>query len=805
MKMDLKRWLRKRKGSFTVLSVLTVLGILITLSSIVIPKIMAGDTVVSDIVLQAETEDKSIALTVKDSNQEDTKIVIPLPEGVTYQSNSNPSIGVTQETVNNQLVIDWVEGQEKQVTLQLEAKEEGNYDFTARTVREGEPVTSSPCSVSVTFSNIEDEKIESPSIEKADQTINEDEKLDELTQDNQPKTFLNSEDKGDKLNTDLIPQNKESLSPYVTLPNDPNIMSIDQYFRDPIGTGPNIEENGKLLVINPNSKSQLGAIWSKDKVSLLSDFAFESYIYLGNSMGSAADGMTFTLTNDDRMSNSPSSVIGSAGMGIGAYSSGSGKPYVRNALSVEFDTYKNNGSSDRIDREVSADNKKHGHIAFVTPKANNNNYSGEHSGITVSPTYLSNGTWRKVTINWNSTQKILSYDLEGVGSASYTVPDINAQFGGNEVYWGFTSSTGGFAQENALAITRIPTKVSSTAELKINDGSYTVNAEAKKNDIISFKNNLSINTSDISPIDLNPKVSIDLPKELSYIPNSVTINDAPINSSNVTVNGTQVIIDVSSYLSESKSIVIELQTILKNNDASTENNLTTHFEYSEKSQFIEKSNAVNITAKKSEKSIHVFYKDIDNLQDIAPSRVITGTIGASYKETPIKINGFVFESDSGNTAGNFEEDSGDIYFYYHKGELRFEYVPDIMSFEDSKISNKTVESTQKDPNWKIIVEDTRLKKNNWRVTAQLLDQFKDSSGQPLKNDVLLFRKGNQSDQWITSTSEVNVFDGTSTETDDLYDVLWPTQEGPLLQVAPGTVKVGKYTGVINWKLIDAPV
>ncbi|OUK01668.1 hypothetical protein BZZ03_11575, partial [Lactococcus petauri] len=113
--------------------------------------------------------------------------------------------------------------------------------------------------------------------------------------------------------------------------------------------------------------------------------------------------------------------------------------------------------------------------------------------------------------------------------------------------------------------------------------------------------------------------------------------------------------------------------------------------------------------------------------------------------------------------------------------------------------------SRQDPNWKIIVEDTRLSKRNWRVTAQLVDQFKDSSGQPLKNDVLLFRKGTQLDQWITSTSEVNVFDGTSTDKNELYDVLWPTQEGPLLQVAPGTVKVGKYTGVINWKLIDAPV
>ena len=253
----------------------------------------------------------------------------------------------------------------------------------------------------------------------------------------------------------------------------------------------------------------------------MSDFTFKSYLYLGNEYANAGDGMTFTLTNDPRMSTTPQEVIGSPGMGIGAYSTKAGQPYVRNALSIEFDTYKNTGSSNRMDREISQD-KGNGHLAFVTPKANNNSYTGEHSGVTVAPTYLSNGTWRMLTVHWNAATKALTYDLEGVGTNTYVVSDLNAQFGATTVYWGFTSSTGGKYQENALAMTQIPTNVTSQAALSVNGQEFSSAVEAVKNDQVRLRNTLNIDNDFIE--DRQPQVSIDLPDELAYEENSLTID-----------------------------------------------------------------------------------------------------------------------------------------------------------------------------------------------------------------------------------------------------------------------------------------
>ena len=358
-----------------------------------------------------------------------------------------------------------------------------------------------------------------PSLETTTTTDNHPAETDQSTATLEPSEQQKDDDNSATESAIVEPQPRMLAAPYATsLPDDPNIIPIDKVFQEPIGNATSILEGGKLLQLNPAVKSQKGAIWSKKPISLLSDFTFKSYLYLGNEYANAGDGMTFTLTNDPRMSTTPQEVIGSPGMGIGAYSTKAGQPYVRNALSIEFDTYKNTGSSNRMDREISQD-KGNGHLAFVTPKANNNSYTGEHSGVTVAPTYLSNGTWRMLTVHWNAATKALTYDLEGVGTNTYVVSDLNAQFGATTVYWGFTSSTGGKYQENALAMTQIPTNVTSQAALSVNGQEFSSAVEAVKNDQVRLRNTLNIDNDFIE--DRQPQVSIDLPDELAYEENSV--------------------------------------------------------------------------------------------------------------------------------------------------------------------------------------------------------------------------------------------------------------------------------------------
>ncbi|WP_285015601.1 BspA family leucine-rich repeat surface protein [Lactococcus garvieae] len=135
----------------------------------------------------------------------------------------------------------------------------------------------------------------------------------------------------------------------------------------------------------------------------------------------------------------------------------------------------------------------------------------------------------------------------------------------------------------------------------------------------------------------------------------------------------------------------------------------------------------------------------------------------------------------------------------------FKEVPEKMSFKETKISNRTTLTQRQDPQWKMTVEDTRPTSSNWHVTAKMEENFKDSKGNPVDSDLLLFRKNGQADQWINSKSETIVYEGKGNPVKDDHDISWDEKEGPLIQVAPGAVKADEYKGDITWNLVDAPL
>lgn len=604
------------------------------------------------------------------------------------------------------------------------------------------------------------------------------------------------------------PVEEEPLQDYTTpyaaaLPNDPNIIIIDKVFQNPIGDSTSILEGGRLLQLNPAAKSQRGAIWSKKPISLLSDFTFKSYLYLGDQQGNAGDGMTFTLTNDDRMTSAPDQVIGSTGMGIGSYSTRSGQPYLRKSLSVEFDTYKNQGSADRMDQEVGGDTGGRGHVAFVTPKENNNNYSGEHSGVTVAPTNLSNGTWRMLIVQWDAASKQLMYNLEGVGSASYTVDDLNAKFGSTNVYWGFTSSTGGKFQENALAMTQIPSHVQSLAELRVNEGEFATEVEAAENDKITIKNKLNVaNELNIHhhqfAEDRQPQVSIELPPKLMYEEGSLTVDGQKVAPEDISIDNSRITLDLYNYLVLEQDMAIELTAKLQG--TTPEEVLAMNFEYSEEAELIQRSNQATIKiAKPKDKILTVFYKDLLTDQDIADPKPITGLIGADYQESPVDVAGFVFKNDSGNAEGVFAEDSQDIYFYYRTGELYISEAPSQVSFGTNKISNTSLIKFG-EVNQGLRIMDER-KEGAWRLQLK--------QAQPLTNgtvempEVLSFVTD-------SGTAKIGAAAITIAESDqetetDLSGLLDHTnQRGIQTEIPVEYQRTGTFKGMLSWSLEDVP-
>ncbi len=138
-----------------------------------------------------------------------------------------------------------------------------------------------------------------------------------------------------------------------------------------------------------------------------------------------------------------------------------------------------------------------------------------------------------------------------------------------------------------------------------------------------------------------------------------------------------------------------------------------------------------------------------------------------------------------------------------KRELAFHAIPDTFAFQSLKISGQLTESRQADPDWKLVVKDTRKGGAKWQVKAQLAIPLSDQKGRPLDSK-LIFRQKGQSDQNVTSQDDVIVFAKKSKDIEGLYDVSWSKDEGFYIQTPPGAAKAEQYQGAIRWILEDAP-
>lgn len=686
MKEKLKNKFKERKRQIGLLGFLTVLVLSVTFLGISIPKIMAGDTQVYDLTLQGESSEQSITLTLKDEQPEDTKIIVPLPEGVTYTSNSNPNIGVTYDELNKQLVIDWVEGEEKQVQLQLEAEQEGHYDFTARTVRDGEPVTSLICSVVISTLDKEEDT-------GSKEVLEDDEVLptEELNQES-------SREEGEE-NATKVTTRTNLANFYVDLPATAAYGGV--------GT----------LKIRP--------------------FAFDNF-----------NMEEFTLYNLYIAIPKGLSIDGGADALELAYKTFLDKnPVITSSPIVEFLGKSLEG------RE----------IYKIIP---NGSSSSAVSGMVDIPIKVTtDGSITEIHSNSGTIEGTEEYsvlyaeiddDSELIEIPYYPIKNSNLTV----LFDVGVENTKVASIEGDQFIRTMKLFKAKTQDTYVLKEKYTGKVLATKTiegiageryDRIGFVDQLHYwNELDVEQYD----------KDTYHIQEGEELSDSPIFIPSGTLGG----------------------------DPNT----------------LYDGNAYEIYVNSFAKDVTVQYEDTSG-NPISDNIVLKGHVGDEYTTEQKAIPGYTFKKVDGPTTGKFTEQPQTITYIYVTDCLQFYNVPSELSFNETKISSKTETISRKDPNWKIIVEDTRLNKNNWRVTAKLAEPFKDSSGQPLQNDILLFRRSPQSNQWITSDNEINVFSGTSVEEEGLYDVSWKADEGPLIQVAPGTVKLGKYTGVINWNLIDAPV
>lgn len=324
-----------------------------------------------------------------------------------------------------------------------------------------------------------------------------------------------------------------SLVPYATVTAPPNSVPITNIFQVPTGANSSIAADNRQVIVTPNLNNQKGAVFSTstNMLDFSKDFSSKMYVNLGNEGTNAADGMSFVMHNDPSvLSNFTMSPGGQLGV-WGLSGASNLRTQIKKSLAIEFDTYYN---GDGMDNNVGS-NQYQGHVAYAYPDqlASYSNISQaaattaavlKHQGLQFATKPLSDGTWHPFEITWNATTKIFSYKFDYMAKVSFPLDPI-ATFGSTNTYWGFTGSTGGQKELNSVVFAEVPglvnfsENITSSSGDSINWGSRST-VELDYN-YLNGKQNL-----------ISPKLALTLDEYITYVPNTLKINDVVVNDSN---------------------------------------------------------------------------------------------------------------------------------------------------------------------------------------------------------------------------------------------------------------------------------
>jgi len=190
--------------------------------------------------------------------------------------------------------------------------------------------------------------------------------------------------------------------------------------------------NGDAFIINDTCyqltskiNDQVGTIWNETKVDLNSSFVVSVDMFFGDIDFESADGIVFGLQRQ-----STSAGVQGGDIGFGG---------ITPSLGVEFDTWQNIDFGDPEEDHIAI--AKNGNLRHNS----NDALAGPVQASAISPD-IEDDSFHNARILWDSDSMKLSvfFDSDCEPRLTYFGDIVNDIFGGDsEVFWGFTSATGG--------------------------------------------------------------------------------------------------------------------------------------------------------------------------------------------------------------------------------------------------------------------------------------------------------------------------------------------------------------------------
>jgi len=183
------------------------------------------------------------------------------------------------------------------------------------------------------------------------------------------------------------------------------------------------QESCNCYQLTPDLEWQGGSVWNKNKIDLNKSFNYIFNVYLGRKDASGADGIVFVLQP--------------IGTSIGTQGQGLGFQDVSPSVGIPIDTWMNPDFNDPYYDHIGI--YKNGDLVNGT----GNTLAGPVSAISGKDN-IEDCQWHTLRIIWNADTKILSAEVDGQPRVQAHIDLVGEIFNNDpEVFWGFTSATGG--------------------------------------------------------------------------------------------------------------------------------------------------------------------------------------------------------------------------------------------------------------------------------------------------------------------------------------------------------------------------
>ena len=657
--------------------------------------------------------------------------------------------------------------------------------------------------------------------------------------------------------------------------NPPQSIKLDNIFTTPAGSDSTVVQNGttkkSYVQVTPDEgKNKNGAIWStaNNTLDLTKDFESSMYVYFGGMGENAADGMAFVMQNDARQGNT---IIKGSGAQMGVWASDVHYgPFdgIQNSFAVEFDSHYNDGFDWNVGKSIGD------HLAWGFP-GQKSTYKDEGEGNRIlnhnavqSIQQMSNDRWYSFNVKWNATTKVLQYSYGDIKDKAgdkeegpVVLPVVSVKidpqtiFGGTNVVWGFTGSTGSSTENNQVAFAKVPglvneegtetvtnssgdvvagkdvtgKKVSLGDNLHYKVGSkYTSGKQDWENILADFKldGDVTYKPGTLKVV----KKAQDGTEKTTLLPDSSWSNKAlskvnlgklgtytaDANSSayitfDVTadkvgmVNQSEAALNGDNYLTKTNALSYEISQnkapTLTLADAGKSVDVTEGDAYKFNGTWKDvDSDTANLSYSVDGGSAVSFASDVKNDpkgQDHNYSATVPAT---SLPLGTHKVS--VYAVDSDGAKSNVETVTINV---ATAGLLQFVNIPTTTSYGSIEIpAGKESVDISRGNDWDVRVKDTRKTGSHWHVDLTLTEPFttgKGTANEHVLKEALVYKTGTSQTEFTVGTA-VKVYDKTTVNGDDV-PIKWADNQG-VLMVAHSADYKGAYAAKLNWALVDAP-